>query len=273
MTKYPRSIKIARAHGSDLYEEKTISRYLPLLNFTAMNLDALFFTSKDGKEYFEHKINGENPSFLVSYLGIRKPDFDFIPIRNTGKFRIVSCSNMIPLKRIDLIINALAEVKSVKKIEWIHFGDGILKKDLEKLAVEKLQASEGISFRFMGNYANADLLKYYSQNTIDLFINTSSTEGIPVSIMEAQCFGIPVIATDTGGVRELVVEGTGSLLPVNFKTSELTALIEYYANLPETDFENIRACARDNWNSNFNADSNFSDFIEKVNNLRMKTGQ
>ena len=70
----------------------------------------------------------------------------------------------------------------------------------------------------MGHYPNEELLRYYGSNHVDLFINTSSTEGVPVSIMEAQSFGIPVIATDTGGVKEVVTEGTGSLLPVDFRS-------------------------------------------------------
>jgi len=45
-----------------------------------------------------------------------------------------------------------------------------------------------------------------------LFINTSSSEGIPVSMMEAQSFGIPILAMDVGGVREIVGPQTGRLL-------------------------------------------------------------
>jgi len=44
-----------------------------------------------------------------------------------------------------------------------------------------------------------DVLNYYASNPVDVFINTSSSEGLPVSIMEAMSFGIPVIATNVGG--------------------------------------------------------------------------
>jgi glycosyltransferase involved in cell wall biosynthesis len=119
----------------------------------------------------------------------------------------------------------------------------------------------------MGHYPNNELLDFYNHNKVDLFINTSSTEGIPVSIMEAQSFGIPVIATDTGAVREIVVEGTGSLLPVNFKTGELAKLIEHYANLTDNESDSIRMNAINNWETNFNAASNYKDFIMKVNSI------
>ena len=110
-------------------------------------------------------------------------------------------------------------------------------------------------------------MKFYSSNQIDLFINTSSTEGIPVSIMEAQCFGIPVIATDTGGVKEVVIEGTGSLLPVNFSSDDLAKLIEYYSGLTKEESETIGLNAMRNWESNFNATANYKDFIIKVNSI------
>ena len=57
------------------------------------------------------------------------------------------------------------------------------------------------------------------------------SEGIPVSIMEAQSFGTPVIATDTGGVKELVAPGTGFLLPVDFKPEDLAERIGLFLNM------------------------------------------
>ena len=46
---------------------------------------------------------------------------------------------------------------------------------------------------------------------IDLFINTSSSEGVPVSIMEALSVGIPIIATDVGGTKEIVTKTTARI--------------------------------------------------------------
>lgn len=268
MLKYKNSIKISRAHGSDLYEEKTESGYLPLLKFSAQNLDTIFFTSQNGKRYFEEKIGNDSPNFFVSYLGVSNPGRDVAcnaPTKNNHRYTIVSCSNMIPLKRIDLIIHALSIINTDKEIEWKHFGEGILKNKLEELAERTL--TKKVSYRFMGHYPNRKLLKYYSTNHVDLFINASSTEGIPVSIMEAQSYGIPVIATDTGAVEELVVSGTGSLLPVDCTPSELARMIEYYINMNDKEIESIRENAIRNWNLNFYASTNYEKFITKVNSI------
>jgi glycosyltransferase involved in cell wall biosynthesis len=267
LLEYGNSIKIARAHGSDLYEEKTESGYLPLLNFSAKKLNAIFFTSRHGMDYFSAKVKYESDGLIVSRLGVSSPETKGVKANISDEYVIVSCSNMIPLKRIDLIIKALGSVQINKEILWLHFGDGILRTDLETLAREKLGPLKRIKYRFMGHYPNNDLLEYYALNKIDLFINTSSTEGIPVSIMEAQSFGIPVIVTDTGAVKEIVVEGTGSLLPVDFKTDVLANLITHYANLTEHECDIIRMNAIRNQKSNFDAITNYKHFISRVNSI------
>jgi glycosyltransferase involved in cell wall biosynthesis len=267
MLNYRNSIKIARAHGSDIYEEKTESGYLPLLKYSALHLNAIFFISDHGKQYFEEKTKISSQGFIVSYLGSTKPDFENTNPSASEKFVIVSCSNLVPLKRIDLIIKALSITESEKDILWLHFGDGVMRSTLETLAEDELISIKRISYKFMGHYPNEELLKYYGNNHIDLFINTSSTEGVPVSIMEAQSFGIPVIATDTGGVSELVKEGTGSLLPVDFRPEDLAHLIGYYATMQAEKVSQIRKNAFNNWESNFKSSSNYDDFIMKLNRI------
>ena len=59
--------------------------------------------------------------------------------------------------------------------KWIHFGDGPLMKEIKTLSNTKLK---NISFEFKGNRSNTEILDYYSENFIDLFINLSSSEGI-----------------------------------------------------------------------------------------------
>jgi glycosyltransferase involved in cell wall biosynthesis len=267
MLNYSNSIKVARGHGSDIYEENTVKRYLPLLKFSALNLDAIFFVSNQGKYYFEKKVRIHSPRFTVSYLGVEKPDTTSKEPVKSDNYVIVSCSNMISLKRIDLIIDSLEMVTSHRKIQWIHFGDGILKNELETYAEKRLGPLKNISYRFMGHYPNNELLKYYSEHHVDLFLNTSSTEGVPVSIMEAQSFSIPVIATDAGGVKELVREGTGTILPVDFKPYDLAKLIDHYSCLSEEEENKIRINSYLNWKSNFRASTNYEDFIMQLNSI------
>jgi len=267
MLDYKDSIRIARGHGSDVYEEKTTKGYLPLLKYCAIKLDAIFFISNDGRQYFREKTKIDSHRFLLSYLGIDRAHIESKEPARSDKYIIVSCSNIVALKRINLIIESLEFVRSDREILWYHFGDGVLRSEIECSASDKLGPLQNIGYNFMGHYPNNELLKFYSLNRVDLFLNTSFTEGIPVSIMEAQSFGIPVIATDTGGVRELVKEGTGSLIPVDFRPSDLAKLIERYSRLPSVEENKIRVNAFHNWNMNFNASSNYEDFIMQLNSI------
>lgn len=264
---YRNSIKIARGHGSDIYEEKTEAGYLPLMRYSAQKLNAIFFISNQGKEYFIQKTKIESHGFLLSYLGVEKPVQNEVKKTDPGKYVIVSCSNIIALKRINLIIDALENTNTGKDLLWLHFGNGILKRELENYAEKKLGKSANKSYRFMGHFPHEKLIKYYATNQVDLFLNTSSTEGVPVSIMEAQSFSIPVIATDTGGVKEVVTEGTGSLLPVDFRSEDLASLIQHYAALSPQETDKIRMNAYMNWTINFNAAINYNEFIMRVNSI------
>ena len=63
---------------------------------------------------------------------------------------------------------------------------------------------------------------YIKNNHFDVFINLSKFEGLPVSIIEAISFGVPVFATDAGGSREAVNYRTCKLFKNNFKTEDLS---------------------------------------------------
>lgn len=260
-------IKISRAHRIDLYEEETETNYLPLLKYIYNNLDGIFFISAHGKEYFENRLRVINPKNQISRAGVLNPFKNDIQKTDPGFFRIVSCSSLIKVKRVDLIISALENLKTDRKVIWNHFGEGVLQAELHDLAKRKLGHLKNINFQFMGQIQNSELLKFYASNRIDLFINTSASEGIPASIMEAQSFGIPVIATYVGGVKEVVTEGTGILLPVDFMPEDLTKMIQLYANMPEDEINNIRMKAFKNWDLNFNAAVNYPDFVAKVNSI------
>jgi len=266
MLEYPGIIRIARAHGSDLYEERTGNGYLPLMWFLPEKLDSIFFISENGRSYFQDKLRTGGPGLKVSYLGTFRPCEASCTGEN-GDFIIVSCSNMIALKRIDLIIKALSLVTTSRKLQWIHFGEGALKDELKDLAARSMSHLENIRYRFMGYLPNNELLKFYSSNRVDLFLNTSSSEGIPVSIIEAQSFGIPVIATDVGGVREIVRSGTGSLLDPDFSPADLAKIIEQYIAMDSDKTGEIRKKAFENWKMNFSAEDNYHNFIESINSI------
>ena len=93
---------------------------------------------------------------------------------------------------------------------------------------------------------------------VDSFINISSTEGLPVAIMEAISFNVPVIGTDVGGISEIVTPETGILLSSNPELSEiLNALYK---------IRHAELNPRSYWERNFNANANFPKFINEILN-------
>ena len=71
-----------------------------------------------------------------------------------------------------------------------------------------------------------NVLKWFEENPADVFVNVSSSEGLPVSIMEAFSYGIPAIATAVGGMPEIVTEDCGVLLKPDFGPEELAIVLE-----------------------------------------------
>ena len=116
-----------------------------------------------------------------------------------------------------------------------------------------------ISHVFHGYTKNIEILKFYAENHVDLFLNVSSTEGIPVSVIEAMSAGIIPVATDVGDTGELVDQDCGYLLNVEFSNDQLAYII---SNVRLNDYANKRKKARLKWLSLYNAQVNYSRLSE-----------
>lgn len=247
-----------RAHGFDLYENKGKPNYLPLRNFCLRNTDKVFVVSKKGKEYLDELYPTFTNKVVTSYLGTK--DFDFGPIPNIDSvMHLVSCSNVIEVKRLHLIVDILKYMN--KPVQWTHFGDGHL---LESIYNMTKQLPLNVKVEFMGRQTQKQIFNYYKTVPINYFINTSSSEGIPVSIMEAISFGIPIIATNVGGTSEIVSENTGLLIDKDFNPKIISEII----SKSEKDKDPIfRKNVRTYWENNYSENKNYSVFMKMISNL------
>ena len=87
-----------------------------------------------------------------------------------------------------------------------------------------------IEVEFKGFVINEKILNFYESNPIDLFLNLSSEEGIPVSLMEAISYGIPVVAIDVFGNPELVNKTTGLLFTLEDNAKTISQKIKLFIN-------------------------------------------
>lgn len=261
LRKDDQSIKcVARAHGWDNFADRHTPPYLPYKSFIINNLSQTYSISDAGKFYFEQYLNRKlDDKVTVSRLGKfndRQPNMD----KPSDSVLVCSCSNLIPVKRVDKIIEVISHLQT-KNIRWVHFGDGPLRAELEAMAANKLQ---NVEFEFRGIVANDKIFDFYAENHVDLFINLSASEGIPVSIMESLSAGIPVVATNVGGTAEAVNNTNGFLVPAEFNTNDVAKTISNYLNLDSLQQQQYRQNAYDFWRENFEAGKNYGEFLRCV---------
>ncbi|WP_039767485.1 glycosyltransferase [Caldicellulosiruptor sp. F32] len=257
--KKPVALKISRAHRSDLYRELYPQ---PCKEFIINHIDKVFACSKMGAEYINKKYNTDKA--VVSYLGTFN-DYEINLNKKRSKpFKIVSCARVVSVKRVEKIIDSLEKITDYE-ISWIHIGDGDLFGNIKNYADEKLSKKENISYNFLGFMPNDRITELYAKENFNLFVNTSSSEGLPVSIMEAMSFGIPVVATDVGGVREIVKDGSnGYLLEKDFSADRLSSLIKRFIEMPEIEYQRFCIEARKTWEEKFNAQKAYEEFVNTV---------
>lgn len=259
---FPKTKFITRAHGWDVYFERHTIPYLPLRPLLSKKLDAIYFISADGKAYFD-RIKGVTALVSkTSRLGTIRNSKELSPAQ-TSTFKIVSCSSLIPLKQLDLLIDALACLEI--NFHWYHIGDGPLMTILKSQASTVLKEE---SYSFLGQLTNSKVCNFYADNAINAFINTSSTEGIPVSIMEALSYGIPCIGPDVGGIKEIINHGiNGLLLSAQPTALDISNALLQLANLSSEDHKKIRESSFNLWNEKYNAEINYKLFIEDIKQL------
>jgi glycosyltransferase involved in cell wall biosynthesis len=209
---------VVRLHRFDLYEYEN-EGYIPYRH-QLMNKRITFLPcSDDGTNYLTNQYPESRAIVKTQRLGVfphKKMSFG----SNKSILKIVSCSSLTEVKRIEMMIQA-AEQLTIP-FEWIHIGFGELYESLE-LAV-KIKGLKD-KFKFVGSINSELIIEYLIQGKFDLFINSSRSEGVPVSIMEALSVGIPIIATDAGGTKEIVDVNVGQLLKIDFKIIELKEAI------------------------------------------------
>lgn len=135
--------------------------------------------------------------------GVDDTDFRALPGKETARPKIISVGRMVPQKDHALLIEALERVPNSFEMEFV--GDGPLRSQIED-EVSKLDCKESIHFCGLQHNVEERLSKS------EIFCLSSKYEGLPIVILEAMRAGLPVIASDVGGVREAVLDGTSGYL-------------------------------------------------------------
>ena len=114
-------------------------------------------------------------------------------------------------------------------------GDGS-----QRASLGQFVSNEGISdVTFTGRVERDDIARYFDEH--DIFLNTSSIDNMPVSILEAFAAGMPVVSTSAGGIPTMVTHGvTGCLVDLDDHEGAARCILELLAD-PEYAGRMIRA--------------------------------
>jgi colanic acid/amylovoran biosynthesis glycosyltransferase len=252
---------VSRCHNFDLYGNEENDYYVPFQKDIVETLNYIYPVSGDGENYLKSKF--PKAKCKAALMGV--PAAKNLNSGSTdGIFRLVSCSYLIPRKRVDLILMGLVEYSknhSEQRIAWSHIGDG---PEFEKLIQLSKDIPLNLKIDFKGNLPNKEVLEFYEKFPVDLFVNVSTKEGTPVSIMEGISFGIPVMASAFGGNREVVEKGAGILLGENPTKEEIASAIRTLLN---SNQKQLREQAFETWKNYYNSDDNYNHFVNTIKSL------
>jgi glycosyltransferase involved in cell wall biosynthesis len=131
---------------------------------------------------------------------------------------------LVQIKRVDLVLRAVAEARRHgAPVRLVVAGDGESRQELEGLA-DQLRLGDVVTF--LGYVLDPSGVAAAA----DLAILASDNEGTPVALIEAAAAGRPAIATAVGGVPEVVVPGTGVLVPRGDYAALAKALVNCAGN-------------------------------------------
>ena len=230
-------------------------------------LDYIFFVSEKGKELYLQIIEKyyagkrDKQRYIVNRLGVE--DFENSGhYSNDGVFRILSCSRMVPLKRVPMLAEVFSQWSGCK-IEWTHIGNGD-EFDIVKRIVNNESQNRDSECILLGNLPHEKVIEYYKNNKIDVFINISQYEGLPVAIMEALSFGVPIIATNAGGTAELVNEENGILLDTNVTKQTIDSAVRKIISLNHEEYLHMREKAYQRYCDLLDSNANFNELLKVV---------
>lgn len=281
---------VVRFHGSDLY--LYAKGFLPYRERLFKSIDYAIPISKHGAHYISENYGNLIKPNRIKYFRLGSFNNYMGEVKKSREdkvYRVISCSNVIELKRVELIAKALLNIakdygfcremesNGYNKIEWSHIGDGPLLPEIKNICSKAIKEKSYLRVIFTGSLSHSNVLELYKKENFNLFVMASRSEGIPVSIMEAFSFGVPAIATNVGGVSELFggsnsssnnssSQSIGTLIPANLTKEELTEsltdAIKSSILLPMNIQNLAKEAARAEWEANWNGAKNYNEFAE-----------
>ncbi|MBV9465801.1 MAG: glycosyltransferase family 4 protein [Solirubrobacterales bacterium] len=209
-------------HGHSLagyFPPRTAATYRRIERLLARHTDCLIAVSEEVRDELVALGVAPAEQFEVVPLG-----FDLSPFTVTGEARararaslrdelgiptdahvISLVARLVPIKRVDRFLRIAAALRELPRVRFLIVGDGELREQLQA-SPEAHELAEKLVWT--GFRADMPAVCFAS----DVVALTSDNEGTPVSLIEAQAAGVPVVSTEVGGTASVVTDGESGFL-------------------------------------------------------------
>jgi len=164
---------------------------------------------------------------ITIYNGVELVDRDLEPKVQDSKVKIVFVGRLAKPKTPEILLEVFFTLPKLiqQKSELIFVGEGPKEFNLKQVVKKKKM---GRQVKFLGGMPREKIFNVLKKS--DVFVLTSDYEGLPLSILEAMACGLPVIASDVGGISEIVDSKVGYLIKKRDKKKLKKALVELVEN-------------------------------------------
>lgn len=210
---------------------RNLHRWLPYHRSMYRNLSAVISGSRHTATEIPPYFQGRR--YYLPENGIDPGRFPIktAPDATPTRFRFLTTGRLVPLKGVDIILEAMAHSEVLRGCELQIIGEGPQRNDLERQVREYGLDS---SVRFLGWLEQKDLGQYLRSAQAFVFPSLKDFGG--GSVLEAMASGLPPIVVDYGGPGELATPETGILIPMAPREQlvpALTKAMETLAQDPE----------------------------------------
>lgn len=221
---------VTTLHGTDTTLLGADPGYGPAILHALKSSDAVTTVSDFLRKETERVLGFKGPMDVIhNFYAPRTPRRSREEVRRelglADEVLILHSSNLRPLKRIDLLLETVAQVEPRSAFKLLVLAGGSFAPFAPQ--VKRLGVEEQVIVREKVN----DVEDYFQAADLALF--TSETESFCLGILEAMCFGCPSVATRVGGIPEVVEDGATGILQESGDEKGLASAVETLIRDPQ----------------------------------------
>ena len=162
------------------------------------------------------------------------------------------------MKGLHFLIDAAEIMSKVRSLNFVVIGDG---PEYDNYVRDVKARGLDSCIRFVGWLGDEELLLFYQ--TADIYCLPSMQEGLPQSLLESMCVGIPSIASSVGGIPDLIKDGVNGFLIEPGNVDQLVRVLTHLLENPEQG-RNIGEKGRDTILSNYTWDATCNRIVHVI---------